>query len=442
MERRSLVALISGVAGSFHELWRTWRRLPMALWLLIAARGVNQLGAFTLSFVTVLLAERLHVAFTTAGVLVALFGIATIPGRILGGRLADRIGRRPTIVLGLLATAAAQLSLIAASSVPQAAACLFGLGLAFEIYEPPSQALIADLAGPQDTSIAYGAYSAVLAAAAIIAGVIAALVGRVGLGWLFVVDAGTCLACAALVAAFVREPPATAEPPASGEAGPAARGGSPWRSPRLVLMLCSGTVFAVVYMQIPVLVPLTLADRGIAPSDFGLLSVVSAATIVVGQPLLSRRAGARADSFKALAFSYAALAVGLLWYGMAGSLAVFVVATVVWSLGDLVAQGRGTAVVAEIAPVRERGRYLAAYGVSWGIAVVLAPVVGTQLLDRWGVRTAWAVIGIACALLALAQPFIGRFLASGRADLSFAPAATPEVSPAEKDRSQMAGRPA
>ena len=36
-----------------------------------------------------------------AGLVGAAFGLATIPSRLLGGRLSDRLGRRSTIVLGL-----------------------------------------------------------------------------------------------------------------------------------------------------------------------------------------------------------------------------------------------------------------------------------------------------------------------------------------------------
>ena len=80
---------------------RPWRGLRRPVLVLVAARAVNQLGAFTLPFLAVVLVRDRHASLATAGLVTALFGVATIPSRLAGGRLADRIGNRGTIVLGL-----------------------------------------------------------------------------------------------------------------------------------------------------------------------------------------------------------------------------------------------------------------------------------------------------------------------------------------------------
>lgn len=54
-----------------------------------------------------------------------------------------------------------------------------------------------------------------------------------------------------------------------------------------------------------------------------------------------------------------------------------------------------TAVVAELAPVHLRGRYMGAFGFSFGLAAMLAPLVGTQVLEHLGER--W--LGAGCLLL-------------------------------------------
>jgi MFS family permease len=413
-EVASLMPLIAKAGGSPLSLWHTWRRLPGGLWLLISARGVNQLGAFTLSFLTVLLARRLHVQVTAAGALMAIFGAATIPGRLLGGRLSDRIGPIPTIVIGLLATAAGQLALVMVSSFRAALLCLVVLGLAFEIYEPPSQALVADLVDQPDRPTAYGAYSAVLAAAAILAGLLAATVGRLGLSWLFMIDAGTCVVAAILIGTMLRVP--GHQEPAASESPPEDPGTSLWRNPAVLVMLATATVFATLYIQVSVLAPLTLVARHLPASDFGILSVVSALTIVGGQALLSRRGTREPGPFTAMAVSYVLLGLGFLGYGFARSLWQFGAATLLWSVGDLVLLGRATAVMASIAPADARGRYMAVYGISWGVALVVGPAVGTQLLARWGVLPAWAAIAVTCAVLASVQPLAARVVSGRIAD--------------------------
>ena len=69
------------------------------------------------------------------------------------------------------------------------------------------------------------------------------------------------------------------------------------------------------------------------------------------------------------------------------------------------------AIVSGLAPEGARGRYLAAYGICWGFAAVLAPLLGTRLLDTGGPHLLWlSCAGLAVALAA-AQPMVRRVVA-------------------------------
>jgi len=373
-----------------------WRDLPATVWLLVTARAVNRLGAFTLPFLSLTLVAELGASVAQAGYLLAAFGVATIPSRLLGGRLSDRWGTRATIVAGLLATAVAQLLVAGSQTLAQATAAVVLLGLAFEVYEPASQSLVADTTSPEQRPVAFGLLAAALAAAGMGAGLLAAVLAGVDLRWLFVADAVTCLACAALVAWRLPGP----EPrlPAPDDALPA----RPWRDRRLLVLLALGTAFAVVYLQVLLTLPLTVTARGLSASTVGLLLTVSAATIVLGQPLLNLARLRHLDDPTALAVGHLVLAAGLVMTGAATSLAAYVVATVVWSIGDLVLLGRVYTLVSAIAPERARGAYLAAFGTSWGLAAVVAPLVGTQLLAQTGPVVTWSVLAGVCVAISAA----------------------------------------
>ncbi|MEO6511819.1 MAG: MFS transporter [Nocardioides sp.] len=369
--------------------------LPRDVWLLVVARAVNRLGAFTLPFLSLTLVAEAGATLAQAGYLMAAFGVATIPSRLLGGRLADTWGTRATIVVGLVSTAVAQLCVAGSSSLAQATGAVVLLGLAFELYEPPSQALVADVTPAEDRPVAFGLLAAALAAAGMAAGLLAALLAGVGLRWLFVADAATCLACAAVVwwglpsRERVHDRSSTRRP-------------SPWRDRRLLALLGLGTAFAVVYLQVTITLPLTVTSRGLSGAAVGLLLTASAATIVLGQPALSLPWLRQLGDLTAMAVGFVVLATGLLAMGLATSLAGFLAATVLWSLGDLVLMGRAYTLVAAIAPEDGRGSYFATYGLSWGVAAVVAPLLGTQLLARAGVTTTWASLAVISLLLAAA----------------------------------------
>ncbi|WP_079126534.1 MFS transporter [Streptomyces sp. ERV7] len=375
--------------------------MPRTVWLLVAARAINRLGAFSLPFLTVLISTDFGASTTTAGLLSAAFGLATIPSRLAGGHLAARLGRRRTIVVGLTGCALAQLGIAAADSLAAVAFFAILLGLAFELYEPPSQAIIADTVPAAERVRAYGLLNAALAAGGTGAGLIAAGLGRYDLRWLFVADALTCLACALTL--HLALPADRPRPPAGHHRDPGVPA-RPWRDRALWAMFASGTAFALVSMQIVMALPLTLERRGHEAADAGLLFTTSAVTVIAAQPALRLRRLTALPAPAALTVGYLLLATGLAGYAFAHSLPAFLIATAVWSLGDVIILGRAISVVADLAPPGTSDRYLAAYGISWGIATTAAPVTATQLLERTGVTTLWAataMLGLALAAVQL-----------------------------------------
>ncbi|MGW6280778.1 MFS transporter [Kribbella sp. NPDC055071] len=376
------------------------RGLSRTVWILVVARAVNRIGAFTLPFLGVVLAVEFHASLAQVGVILALFGAATIPSRLLGGYLADRLGRRRTIVVGLTGCAVAQTWIALSHALWSAVLATVLLGLVFEIYEPPSQAMIADVTEPEDRPAAYGLYSAALAAAGVLAGLLAAAISHADLRWLFVADAVTCLACAVLVALAL---PVDVRREHSDAPAVAV-----WRDRRLLLLLAGGTVFATLYMQLVIGLPLTLLDHGLSKSGTGYILALSAAVMIVAQRVLRLQ---RLDDFQSLAIGYVLLAAGLIVSAFASTLSVFLVASVFWTLGDLFLLNRYLTQASGLAPEHARGRYLAVFGLSWGIATTIAPMIVTQLLESAGPRGLWLTSAGAAVVLAVLQPWFRRRLA-------------------------------
>ena len=53
--------------------------------------------------------------------------------------------------------------------------------------------------------------------------------------------------------------------------------------------------------------------------------------------------------------------------------------------------------MATIAPSHLRGRYMGVFGMSYGVAAFLAPLLGTQVLDRSGETLLWGGSFVLCA---------------------------------------------
>jgi MFS family permease len=384
--------------------------VPRQVRLLVAARAVNQLGAFSLAFLTVLLCRAFGASLATAGGISAAFGLATIPSRLLGGRLADRLGRRRTILLGLLGCAAAQLGIATSPGLATAAVCAVLLGLAFELYEPASQAIIADATAPAGRASAYGLLTIALGLGNLGAGLVAAIVGRSDLRWLFVVDAATCLGCALIVRLGLPADRMTQSPAAflAAAPGPAARGPSAWRDAALLAVTAAGAVFALIYMTMLVALPLSLAAGGIDPASAGLIMAVSTLTLVLARPLLRTTPVAGLNHPAACAAGFLLLGIGVAGYVPAHSLASLLAPTAAWSIGSMLLRGRTFAIVSGLAPPGSTTRYFAVYGLSWGVATAAAPVLATLMIAALGPAALWATASVLCFLMAALQPWLLR----------------------------------
>jgi len=369
-----------------------WPRPVLAL---VLARAVNQLGAFAMSFLAVALVDVYGASLVTAGWVVALFGLATVPSRLAGGRLADRLGRRPTIVLGLVGCAVSLLVIAVSRGVGGAAVGAALLGLAFEIYEPPSQALLVEMVAPERRPQAFGFLGAALAAAGVGAGLLAVLLGGISLRLLFVADSVTCLAAAALILMWVHEP-STARPVTSN--------GNPWRDGRLLVMLGIGTGFAFAWNLSVTALPLTVAARGLDPGETGWLLAVAAVVTIAGQRLLR---GAAARPFFLMAAGLVVVAAGFAVIAFADVILLLCLGAATVALGQVFLLGPPYAVVAGLADNGSRAGYLAAYGTCWGIAQTLGPLASTRLLAV-GVPVAWLTGAALCVLLAAVVPLAGR----------------------------------
>src|SRR3954463_9701204 len=75
-----------------------------AVWVLFVGVFLNKFGTFVIPFLTLYLTRQ---GFTTAdaGLAIGAYGLGRVVAAFLGGQLADKIGRRKTIVLSMVSAA-------------------------------------------------------------------------------------------------------------------------------------------------------------------------------------------------------------------------------------------------------------------------------------------------------------------------------------------------
>lgn len=349
--------------------------LPGPFWWLFLGTVVNRAGTFIEPFFVLYLTGPRGVSASTAGVVLTVWGAGSLLSQPIGGFLTDRFGRRTTLVVGLTATAGALLALSTARDLAVIAALVFVVGTVGDLYRPAVSAAVADLVDEPERARAYAlmfwAINLGFSVASTAAGV---LLHVLGFGVLFVLDALTTLGFGLLSLRFVPE----TRPEPHHDAHPARLADPVLLLARDRLLLAATgivLVYAVLYGQVGVAVPLAITHSGLDASVYGYVIAINGVLIVVGQPLTLRFFATRSRRVT-LPAGLALVGIGIAATGLCDRPWQFALTVVVWTVGEIATAGSFQALVAALAPEHMRGRYAGALGLAWGASGLAGPLFG------------------------------------------------------------------
>jgi MFS family permease len=395
----------------YHVNVRTSRTdvfgLSREVWLVQVGICLNTFGwGAVLPFEVIYLHDGRGFSLRVAGLVVGALtgvGVFTAP---LSGPLIDRFGARTTAAVAgaALATGYAWLAFARSPAVAFAAAAIAGAGNG--ALNPSQSTLLAALAPPElrhraaavsrvFTNVGFGVGGAV-------GGVVAAY-GLTGFQALFLINAASYLLYVLVLLAVVRRHDRPERIPVGYRAVLRDR-------PFVQLALTNVAIIAVGWGAASWLVPpYARGSLGVGSRLIGLLALANAATVVVAQLPVAKFAEQRrrAVIMATGAALIAAAFVLVLVAQLAGSSAylVLLVAVIVVGIGECFHTAALMPLVADLAPSRARGRYMAMIGLSWWVGLALAPTLGSQLLSVSGTLAfascAAAALGAAGSMLAL-----------------------------------------
>lgn len=170
-------------------------------------------------------------------------------------------------------------------------------------------------------------------------------------------------------------------------------------TPFVAFMLASilmGSVYQQMYHSLSVF----LRDQhGITPQGYGFLLTTSAITVIFFQFWTTRVIKVR-PPFLMTALGTLFYVIGFGMFGFVGAYALFALAIVVITIGEMIVVPTSSTLVANFAPEPMRGRYMAVFGLSWVLPATFGPAAAGYVLDNFNPNLLWIGGGMLCAVAA------------------------------------------
>lgn len=410
----------------------SYRGLDRSIYILFVARIINRFGDFVQMLLVLILTVSVGMDEHVAGLFTSLTVLAASLGQLCGGMVADRYPRRMVMVICQLAVAV--LYAVCGFLARDGQAAIAFLILASSPFRgatwPVSNALIADFSeGEVDRARAFSLLYLGSNIGVAVGPMVAAFLFSKNLSLLFWGSAATLFVSACILGKFLPDKPLSIPESDNGAENRGSRTsvvGMLFGQPALLLYIIAFTWYNFIYVQHTFALPLqmnALFGTEAGTEGYGWIMTVNAVTVLVMTGTVTRftiRFG-RATNMAAGCWFYVA---GFGLYAFSGSLPLFLAATFIWTIGEILLATNGNVFVNQHAPSTHRGRFNSVVSVLTGVGSSLGPFAGGLILRHVSYSVLWAVMVVIAAVISMLFMRLGTIVS--RPESGFGPGESTE----------------
>lgn len=390
----------------------TLRGLPPRVWVVSLGILVNRAGSFLPVFIVLYLTSR-NYSPGAAGLVLGAAGLGSVLGNAIGGYLADRLGRRWTIVLSGITTAGLTVIIPLLDTLPSIIVVVGFVGTASQLYRPAAAALLVDsVTTNQQRVAAFAVFRFALNIGAAVGGLVGGLLATNSYTALFLGNAAACLLFGVIAVVLLRDVPhrGSDEDQQDGAGSAEPKDKASYRQAladrRLRRFLLMTLIAEFVYIQSTVGLPLHVTAAGSSAADFGLLIALNGVLVLLFElPLTSVVVRRRPDYV--LAVGNLLTGAGLALTGFATDMIWLSTTVLIWTLGEMLYSSVANAYLGGLSPPAMVGRYQGLYGATFTLGTGVSPLVGGAVyaINPWALWVLVGVAGVISAQLCLPSRF-------------------------------------
>jgi MFS family permease len=379
------------------------RALPRPVWILFAGTFINRFGTFVMPFLAIYM-TREGFSPLQAGFAVSAYGAGHTIAAMIGGHLADRIGRRYTIALSMFLSAVSMVALSQVHTLPLLLTLSFVVGGVGEMYRPAASALIGDLVLPHQRVAAFGMYRFAINLGFAVGPAVAGFLADRSFVYIFIGDAITSAIYGFI--ALVALPHGVRSSAKEEKSAEGLRVAFSDRA--FVIFLAATLCITWIEFQLHSTFPVHIALLGFSSATYGWLLSINGVMIVLFELALTAWTQ-RMPPRPLIALGYALTGIGVALVGVASRVPALAATVVVWTIGEMIYAPVTATFVTNLAPERYRGRYMGLWHSTWSAGMLLGPMLGSMIYQRnpaalWWTCLALGLAGGGLSLIAKKKP--------------------------------------
>ncbi|WP_042274666.1 MFS transporter [[Clostridium] dakarense] len=381
------------------NLLNPYKGLPKEIYILFVGKIVNSIGAFVHPLMSLILTQRIGMSASEAGQFITILAVFQVPCMIVGGKLADSIGRRK-VIIGFQLLGAATFIICGLIPISTLTAKMMILSACFySVSSPAYDALNADLT---DESNRKEAYSLLYMGANIgyaIGPILGGFLYKNYLPLIFIGDAITTLIALFLFIKYVGE---TKKKVIKNEQEEIEFENSKvstfkvfLQRPILILFPLMMLLFQLVYSQWGFSLPLQMGelfgDEG--AKLYGFLGAFNAIIVITCTPLLTSKTR-KYNPLNVMAIGGLGYGLCFLIYGYSKVMTLFFIGTLSLTIGEILIAINNSAFIANNTPSSHRGRISSIIPILTGAGYALGPMIMGRIIDLNGMYISCIIIAI------------------------------------------------
>jgi predicted MFS family arabinose efflux permease len=381
------------ISNFFKYYISSFKNINSKVWVLALTMLMNRSGSMVLMFMSLYITKDLHYTMSDASIVLSGYGIGSICGSYLGGWLTEKYHYKDIMMSSLILSGFLLFGLQFTKDLYAMTAIVFFYSLIADTFRPPNSIAVTKYANPKDLTRSFSlmrlAINLGFTIGPAMGGIVAAWVGY---KYLFMIDSCTSFFAAMILWRTIPRIEDTKAQKSKELAKSDTR--SAYKDRPFLAFIFLVTVFATMFFQLFTSITVYLSKVGHYSEDYigYILAINGFLIVLLEMPIVMKYENYKHKNYLlALGCFLLGLSYAILYLGNA-AVAITIIYTIMITLAEIATMPFMMSITMQRAPKNRQGQYSALYSIAYGIAIILAPVIGLNIAEYYSFDTMFFVV--------------------------------------------------